>query len=103
MISIHEAAEKLGLEIGDVRDLMQEFLGCTRDDLAAMTDALEAGRADVLRERGHFIKGAALNLALQETAGIASMIEQAGKIGRIEDARPLLDMLARNLDRLKME
>jgi HPt (histidine-containing phosphotransfer) domain-containing protein len=62
-------------------------------DLVALQEALACGDHEVMRDRAHSIKGAALNLKLAVIADCAKSIETACSSGNLEGVPALIEAL----------
>lgn len=77
MIPLDEIAAEQGLERQDVLELLQDFLEYTQShDLVVLQDAVDRQALSEARKAAHSIKGAALNLRLEEIASLARQIEE---------------------------
>ncbi|WP_224372259.1 ATP-binding protein [Hyalangium versicolor] len=88
---------------GDVH-LMKEVAGLFLSECSelrvAIEQALERGDARELAHFAHRVKGALLNLSANPAAAAARKLEELGREKRLSEARPALDDLKRELDRL---
>jgi signal transduction histidine kinase/DNA-binding response OmpR family regulator/HPt (histidine-containing phosphotransfer) domain-containing protein len=77
--------------------LMDEIVSVFMDDmpgqLKALRQALEDGNADVVRQKGHRIKGASANIQAHAMRELAYEIEKAGKESRMAMAAVFSDKL----------
>ena len=94
-------ARQYHLPAEQIESMLPSFLSTLRDhmdrlDKALMdNDSLQAGKA------AHTIKGAFLNLGLDECAELARIIEQSGKSAeKIEDLAPNVEKLRLKLNRI---
>jgi HPt (histidine-containing phosphotransfer) domain-containing protein len=96
----HAALQRLG---GD-EELFADVVGVFREDAPRMLDelrrAVAAGDAPAVQRAAHGLKGAAGYVGGQPAAAAAEALEQLGAAGRLADAHPALDALARETDRL---
>ena len=91
--------------IGDIalcRDVAEIFFDHGPEYLQAVRTALEIGDSEALRQSSHKLKGAAANLSLPKVAETASLIEEAAKINRLDDAGILLPELELRFSRARM-
>ena len=72
-------AKELGLEEEEFFELVGLFVEVSRADLARLESSLHAGDAEQVREAAHSIKGAALNLGLNDISEIAKGIEERAR------------------------
>ncbi len=64
--------------------MMPAFLTTLQDHMQNLEDALGAGDPETLGRLGHALKGALLNLGLDDMADIAHIIESEGRSGSRE-------------------
>jgi HPt (histidine-containing phosphotransfer) domain-containing protein len=104
MISIEKMASEQGLDRDDVIELVEDFLQYTEtQDLVALQEAFACNNREVLRERAHSIKGAALNLKLAPIADCAKKIESACDTGNLEEVPDLIHALVAYVKALPAE
>lgn len=102
MIRIEEIAREQGLDPEDVAELLADFLDYSEShDLESIRENLGGRNLPAVRNAAHSIKGAALNLKLQDTAHIALRLEAACDSGSVEEAEGLAADLAANLSEIR--
>ncbi|MCR4409552.1 MAG: Hpt domain-containing protein [Candidatus Saccharicenans sp.] len=96
-----EALERIG---GD-EAFLQELLGIYDEEFQKKYDELEKAVQEkdfqVIREAGHYLKGASANLSLPALREAAWKMEQAGQNQDLKTAREALEALEREYRRLK--
>jgi HPt (histidine-containing phosphotransfer) domain-containing protein len=97
---LEDAARSLGLDQDEVLDFMKDFVEHTRGDIENLRLGLQGGDAAAVAEKGHSIKGAALNLYLSDIASAAAEIEKRGKQGNLGGVEALVTSLEQNVDEL---
>ena len=101
IIRIKEMAEERGIDEKEAYEFLNLFLDYTQnEDLPALCDALEAKDCLLARKRAHSIKGAALNLKLEEIACVAESLEHKCKAADLQGTGELLKALAECLTNL---
>lgn len=104
MISIDTIAAEHDLDREDVIELLEDFLHYTEtQDLVALQEALAIGDHEVMRDRAHSIKGAALNLKLSDIAECAKKIENACRTGNLDGVSELMEALVAHVNALPAE
>lgn len=84
MITIEKLVEELGMEPDEVSEFIGVFLDYTEnEDLPVLLEAINAGNAEVVRQRAHSIKGASLNLMLTEISSVAEQMEKNAAQGNL--------------------
>ncbi len=74
-------AEQFALPAEQIEMLMPSFIATLQSHMQNLQKALEADNPLAIGEIGHTIKGAFLNLGLDDCAAIALHLEQRGKAG----------------------
>ncbi len=81
-------------------EVVQMFLGSTRESLAGMHAALEAGDATLLRGLAHGLKGGSRTLGAAALGELAHEIERLAETSDFASARGALDSAATAFDRV---
>ena len=100
-----DAAVVAALTGGDAdagRQLLDDFLGATADDLAALDAARGAGDAPAIARQAHRIKGAARLVGATQLASCAEALEAAARVGDWDALLPLAEDLATAAQRLRL-
>lgn len=91
-------AEQFHLPAEQIDMLMPSFITTLQTHMASLRQALDGDNPQVIGELGHTIKGAFLNLGLDQCAAIALQIEHQGKAGdRLTNYRQLYNELHNTL------
>lgn len=91
-------AEQFNLPPEQIELLMPSFISTLQTHMNNLFQALEGDNPHAIGELGHTIKGAFLNLGLEECAAIALTIERRGKAGdHLANYRQLYDELQNTL------
>ncbi|MBM3299325.1 MAG: Hpt domain-containing protein [Deltaproteobacteria bacterium] len=99
MLPIKEIAQAQGVDVEEARELLAFFVEYTNDqDLPMLGASLQSGDFAVARQRAHSIKGAALNLKLEEIASYAAQIERKCAASDLEGTEDLLAALTSGLN-----
>ena len=95
-------AEHIGLEEDEFRELIELFVEVSGTDLNRLESGIEQGDSKEVVEAAHSIKGAAINLGLQDISEIAHHVEMnargdnldggASAIERIKERLEILDL-----------
>jgi hypothetical protein len=87
-----------GLDPGDVERVFVAYAGVLRRAAACLETAVEEGQREEASAQAHALKGALLNLGLDEPAQSASALEQEFKRGinrdNVDRARQLMKKLS---------
>jgi two-component system, sensor histidine kinase and response regulator len=82
--------ELVGLYVEDEQRLVEELVGAVRD-----------GDSAGVRRSAHTLKGAVSNFCALDAWSAAQALEDAGRDGRVDQARALLDALRAELARVR--
>jgi len=93
-------ARNLGIGQDELLELLEVFLEASRADLEALEVALEAGEFETAADTAHSLKGAALNLELEEIARLARDLEMIAKSSRLAGADSQITALRHKLEDL---
>ncbi|MEI7449110.1 MAG: Hpt domain-containing protein [Desulfomonile sp.] len=94
MISFKDIAVERGLDEEDVIEFLNDFVDYTNsEDLPSLQEALDAGDHKTVRLKAHSIKGAALNLNLEDIASYAEKIEKKSAAEDLKGVQELLEAL----------
>jgi HPt (histidine-containing phosphotransfer) domain-containing protein len=86
-------AEKLGLEEAEYVELLHLFIEASRSDLERLRSALSEGNPAAAREAVHSLKGAALNMGLNEFYETAEKIMRRIRAGEFAGLEAFLQTL----------
>jgi len=86
--------EQFNLPVDQIESLLPSFIATLGMHMQSLEKALEENNPRTIGEVGHTIKGAFLNLGLEDCASIALRIEESGKAGdTTADYRKLFEEL----------
>ena len=85
-MNIGNLAQSLGIEIRDCKSLVELFLQTTSEDLQKLDSAIAERDFSRVSRISHHIKGAAVNLELQDIAAAARKAEQSAKQGDLNES-----------------
>jgi len=74
-MKIEDLVDNLGLDLEDVKELLELYVGATASDLECLREAINNNDAKVVHERAHSIKGASGNLGLIDFYELAKEID----------------------------
>lgn len=92
-MNIENIASEIGIDTKTLLQLFKLFIEQTTVDLNRIDSAAAGKNWDVLKKSAHSIKGAALNLELEEIAGTAKALEQKAGAEDTEAMEPLVQSL----------
>ncbi|MEW6219026.1 MAG: Hpt domain-containing protein [Thermodesulfobacteriota bacterium] len=94
--------EALALEQVDgdrdfLKEMLQEFVQLTSEQLPQLVEAIAAGNSDEVRSLAHSIKGAAANLCVEKMAADAKTLEYMGRDHNLQGADELVAALRKEM------
>lgn len=87
----------------EVADLVPRFLENRRGDVETLRRAVEEGDADTVERLGHRMKGIGGGYGFEYVSRAGAVLEEAGRDGRLDDARPWIEALADYVERVAVE
>jgi HPt (histidine-containing phosphotransfer) domain-containing protein len=101
MFRVNDIADEHGIDPQDAIELLHEFLRYTAEEsLPAIRAGLAAVNPVGVKHAAHSIKGAALNLKLDQTAALARQIEETAA-SNLDGVPVLADQIAEHLSLLR--
>lgn len=106
-MNIKNMATNLGLDFGELHEILEIFVEATASDLAKLESALSSRKVREVVEAAHSIKGAAGSLGFEDTQMLAKKIEMNAREnildGSLEDAgaiKKTLNVISEALQRI---
>lgn len=75
--SMQDAAERMGLDLDDLQEMIVEVLDDCQTKSKALQEAVSAGDAVKIKAIAHDIKGSTANYGLPDTSNLALKIEKS--------------------------
>lgn len=100
LIDLNCVLSEIGGDEAFLHELLDEFLAIAQRQLATLRQAIADGRAEVVAEEAHAIKGGAANLRALELSAIAATLEDLARAGLLASADDVRSRLEEALDRL---
>ncbi len=100
-VDIEKAIEQVMGDKDFLKELLQLFVKNLPEQIEALKTALAGGDAQELSRIAHTLKGSSANLRVNGINDVALRLEQIGKKGNLEEARPALAELVDEFIRLK--
>ncbi|QGY39854.1 Hpt domain-containing protein [Pseudodesulfovibrio cashew] len=82
--------------------IMDRYLELRREELLLMEQAAEAGDAEDVRMLGHRLKGTGASYGFARLTELGAAIEDAGKTGAMDLAKPLIAEVRGYLDNVSV-
>ena len=93
-------AENLGLDESELFEMTELFIEVSLSDLVRLEAGLKKVDADEVVEAAHSIKGAAVNLGLQEISDVAQGVEMNARQKNLDGAPEAVQKIRDMLDQL---
>lgn len=100
--SMQEAAERMGLDLEDLQEMIVEVLEDCSGKAVLLKNAIESKDFGSVKTIAHDIKGSTANYGLKTASSIALQIEQNNEASSNNEAQSLIDELAA-LSKLDLE
>ena len=96
-------AENLGLEESEFFEMIELFIEVSLSDLDRLGAGLKQADADEVVEAAHSIKGAAVNLGLQEISDVAQGVEMNAREKNLDGAKEAVQKIKEMLAQLGLK
>ena len=91
-------SRKLGLEEDEYLELVELFFETSKADLKNLRSAINKKDMEMIAEIAHSLKGAAMNLGLDEFIELAKTIEKTARDGELEETAMTVETFQEKLD-----
>jgi len=92
-MELEKLAERLGLDVEDIRELFELYVETTTSDLAELKRAIEIKDAQLAHAKAHSIKGASGNLCLDEMYNLAKEIDDRARVNSLDGLEEIIKSL----------
>lgn len=99
-MELEKLAERLGLDVEDIRELFELYVETTTSDLAELKGAIEAKDAQLAHAKAHSIKGASGNLGLDEMYNPAKEIDDLARVNSLDGLENMVQVLQEKFNSL---
>ena len=99
-MKLEKIAERLGLDVEDIRELLELYMETTTSDLAELKRAIEAKDAQLAHIKAHSIKGASGNLGLDEMYYPAKEIDDRARANSLDGLENMVQVLQEKFNSL---
>ena len=99
-MELQKLAERLGLDLEDIRELLELYVETTTSDIAELKGAIEAKDAQLAHAKAHSIKGASGNLGLSEIYELAKGIDDRARANSLDGLNEMIQILEENFNSL---
>jgi HPt (histidine-containing phosphotransfer) domain-containing protein len=102
-MKIEDLVANLGLDIEDVKELLELYVGATSSDLKAMQEAIDNNDVDIIHKRAHSIKGASGNLGLTDFYELAKEIDDKARTDKLNGLKTICNEFTGKFQQLVQE
>ena len=99
-MELNKMAEKLGLDVEDIQELLELYVETTASDLAELKGAIEAKDAQLAHAKAHSIKGGSGNLGLDKMYELAKEIDDIARVNSLDGLESRVENLQQTFDSL---
>ncbi len=97
-MELEKLAERLGLDVEDIRELLELYVETTTSDLAQLKGAIEATDAQLAHAKAHSIKGASGNLGLDEMYELAKEIDDRARVISLDGLEKMVQVFQKKFN-----
>jgi len=102
-MDLKKIAERLGLDVEDIRELLELYVETTTSDLTQLKGAIETKDAELAHAKAHSIKGASGNLGLDEIYELAKKIDDLARVNALDGLEDMVQVLQEKFNSLVEE
>jgi histidine phosphotransfer protein HptB len=99
-MELEKLAERLGLDVEDIRELLELYVETTTSDLAELKGAIETKNTQLVHAKAHTIKGASGNLGLDKMYELAKEIDDTARVNSLDGLGNMLQALQEQFNSL---
>ncbi len=97
-MDLNELTERLGLDVEDIRELLELYVETTTSDLAQLKGAIETKDAELAHAKAHSIKGASGNLGLDEMYELAKEIDDRARVNSLDGLEEMVQVFQKKFN-----
>jgi len=97
-MDLNELTERLGLDVEDIRELLELYVETTTSDLAQLKGAIETKDAELAHAKAHSIKGASGNLGLDEMYELAKEIDDRARVNSLDGLEKMVQVFQKKFN-----
>ena len=97
-MDLNKLAERLGLDVEDIRELLELYVETTTSDLAQLKGAIETKDAELAHAKAHSIKGASGNLGLDEMYELAKEIDDRARVNSLDGLEKMVQVFQKKFN-----
>jgi len=99
-MKLSEIAERLDLDMEDIKELMGLYLETTASDLKELKIAVESKNSEEVHKKAHSITGASGNLGLTELHEIAAKINSVARGNSLDGIESMVEEFSEKFNQL---
>ena len=97
-MNFKNTSSKLGLEEDEYLELVELFVETSKTDLKNLRSAINNKDMEMIARIAHSLKGAAMNLGLDDFIELAKTIEKTSRDGELEETAKTAEIFQEKLD-----
>jgi len=97
-MDLNELTERLGLDVEDIRELLELYVETTTSDLAQLKGAIETKDDELAHAKAHSIKGASGNLGLDEMYELAKEIDDRARVNSLDGLEKMVQVFQKKFN-----
>ena len=102
-MNINAIADNLGLEIEDIKELLDLYVKTTSAELKELKAALASNNAEKVHKNSHSIKGSSGNLGLTDLFELARKIDDRARENILDGIEPIVNEFSKTFEKLVHE
>jgi len=102
-MKVEDLVDNLGLDLEDVKELLELYVGATASDLECLREAINNNDVKVVHERAHSIKGASGNLGLTDFYELAKEIDDLARANNLAGVETIYNDFESKFQKLSQE
>ena len=96
-MNFNKMSRILGLEEDEYLELVELFIETSKSDINNLQDAIDNKHIVMISEIAHSLKGAAMNLGLDDFLELAKTIETTARDGKLEETAKTVETFRKKL------
>ena len=99
-MELEKLADRLGLDVEDIKELLELYVETTESDLAELKEAIDAKNAQLAHAKAHSIKGGSGNLGLDIMYELAKEIDDLARANYLDGLESKIQTLQETFNNL---
>lgn len=102
-MELEKLADRLGLDVEDIQELLELYVETTASDLAELKGAIDAKDAALAHAKAHSIKGGSGNLGLDKMYELAKKIDDLARVNALDGLESIAQLMQETFNSLVEE